>query len=271
MSTEAFDREFRDVTRARLARYANNYRVVYGHHDDLDAAKAAAQAAPRDAQAQARLAAALVNAGQLGDARASADAALAIDPRNRMALFIRSDVALQGHDMGIAKHSAEALLATGIDSYEMRINLAHAAEAQRDRVALRRQLEAAKRLDPSQREPHERLAELAAQEGRGDDELQELVAVARIDQHDRRIYQAVIEKLAALGRWQDVRSFAEMDLYLDPLSADLHRTLATAYERLGQRPQALFELETALLCHPRDEAEIRAALARLRGGGGARH
>lgn len=269
LTPAAFDREFREATRQRLAPRANDFRVVYGHYPDVDAARAAAKAAPRDAAVLARLAAAQVNAGQPREARATADAALAIDPRNRMALFLRADVAMHGNDAAVAKQAAEALLATGIDSYPMRLVLAEVAKGARDRVGMRRHLEAAVRLDPGQREAREKLAELATQENRDDDALAQIVEIARLDQHDREASRVVMDKLAAAGRWQDVRTFGEMAQFLDPLHAPMHVGLARAYERLGRRDEAIYELETAKLCRGADAAAIDEQLRRVRGGGGA--
>jgi hypothetical protein len=59
-----------------------------------------------------------------------------------------------------------------------------------------------------------------------------------------------------------------MALYLDPLHAPMHVTLARAYERLNRRDDAIFELETAKLCRGGDPAAIDEQLRRLRGGGG---
>ena len=266
LTPAAFDREFRDATRQRLASRANDYRVVVGHYPDVDAARAAAQAAPRDAGALARLAAAQANAGQPRDARASADAALAIDPRNRMALFLRAEIAMGGRDAAVAKRAAEALLATGTDSYPMRLLLAEVARGARDRVAMRRHLEAAVRLDPGQREAREELAELATQENRDDDALAQIIEIARLDQHDRDASRVVLEKLSAARRWQDVRTFGEMARYLDPLNAPMHVTLARAYEELGRRDDAIFELQSAKLCRGANTAAIDEALGRVRSG-----
>jgi tetratricopeptide (TPR) repeat protein len=146
------------------------------------------------------------------------------------------------------------------------MELAEAAKARKDNGAQRAALEAAHRFDPTQTEPLRGLYDLAASGKREADALTLLREIARLDQHDRRAYRLLLEKLVASSRWEEAKRVGESALYLDLESAASHVGYARALSALGDHESAAFELESALLCDAPspEKASAHALLARER-------
>jgi tetratricopeptide (TPR) repeat protein len=124
-------------------------------------------------------------------------------------------------------------------------------------------LEAAARFDPSQPEPLKGLFDLAKEQNRDADQTEILKKLAPLDQHDRKVWRMLLERLVAAKRWDEAKKVGESALFVDVESAGTHLAYAKALGASGDHAKALFELESAALCNPpaKEGAAVQAALA----------
>jgi predicted Zn-dependent protease len=106
--------------------------------------------------------------------------------------------------------------------------------------------------------------ELATDDKRDADALAALRELARLDQHDRRAWKLLLEKLVDAKKWDEARRVGESALFVDVQSADVHVGYAQALAAGGDHEAAAFELESALLCDAKapQKAQAHALLAR---------
>jgi tetratricopeptide (TPR) repeat protein len=257
------DREFRDFTLKRLASYAGNFQVDYDWYHDLDAIRAAVEKNPTDAVALADAAvASLANRDREG-AEGFAAKALSIDPAEPRAHHVLCDVAAATERFDEAARHFAAIQAKGLDGYGLRLDLAAAAQKTGNLAAAVAHFEKAAALDPQQPEPHLGIAKIHLEAGREDAAVAAMRQAADLEPHDRGLYRDLVARLAKRGEWDLVRQYGERSLWNDPFHAPLHVSLARAYEKTGGMKQAIFELESALLCEPEDAASVHVELGRL--------
>lgn len=262
VSIEDLDRDFRAHTMQRLAARANDFTVSFDAYTDLDPLRAAAEARPRDADAQAAYAAGLLVAGAVDQAERAARSAIAIQTKHPLGRFVLARMALGAGDARGAEEHLRALLSGGKDGYDVRLLLARVAAARDDRAGIRRELEAATRVDRERLEAWHGLAEIAEATNDADLRFRAVKAIADLDQHSREMYATLIGMLVEREAWDDVITYAERALYIDPHSADLHRILGDAYLRKGRAREALAELDVALLARPEQPGRIHVARVR---------
>lgn len=258
------DADFRKYLRTRLAAYAGTFRLPTRGLDDLTKLEIAVDAAPKDAAAAARLALGHYYAGDAEHAGAAARAALALDPRQPIARYVQAEVALGTGDAEQAKKQLTAMVADGIDSYDLRARLAQIAQAEGKLDEVERQLCAAKRLDPERSYPYQALAQLYKRGGRITEALAELEHFVFLEQMDLAPLKELMVEHAKLGNWAKVRTFGEMALYISPADAEVVLGLGRAYLELAQPAQALFTYDTALLIKPELRRPALAHLGRAR-------
>jgi cellulose synthase operon protein C len=125
-------------------------------------------------------------------------------------------------------------------------------------------LQAAHGFDPSQPEPLRGLFELARESKDEDAALAILRRLAPLEQHDRKVWRMLLERLVAKKEYADAVRAGESAIFVDVESADTHSTYAEALSKTGDHTKALFELESALACHPKPKqvASVRVAMAR---------
>lgn len=259
-----FDAEFRSYLEQRLAAYRGTFRVRLSADADLAALEKAAAAAPKDAGALADLALAYLGADENDKAHEAANRAIALDAKNRKALFVLAELALRGRDRTAARARLEALVSAGGDGYDARLRLGQLAIDEKDWAAAERELSRAKKLDPERSEPYALLAEMYFQNGREDDALRELERYAYLEQMEYGPVKKLVDKYAARRIWAKVREFGEMALLINPYDPDVHLALGEAYLALGRHDDAAWEFESALLCDPplRRPAVAHLGLAR---------
>ncbi|HEX3770923.1 MAG TPA: hypothetical protein VHV30_08675, partial [Polyangiaceae bacterium] len=167
------------------------------------------------------------------------------------------------HDAAAQEKHLRALRAAGADGYSIEMELAQTADARHDAAGVRAALEAAHRFDASQPDPLRGLYDLAKKDGRDADALAALREIARLDQHDRRAYELLLDALIAGKRWDEARRVGESAIYVDVESASMHVNYARALSATGDHATASFELESALLCDakPADRATALGLLA----------
>lgn len=262
VSAKDYDAGYRQWQLARLSRYKNQYLFTL-KAKDLDEAKKGVQSTPTDAKAHVELALALVRTRKAKEAKAEIDAALAIDPRNPDAHYVAAQLARGDKDLEGARKHLDTMRSTGHDGYVIHSMLADIAEEQKDDTRMRFHLEAAYRLDPSQSEPLKGLFDLAKQSHRDGDALDALEKLAQLEQHDRKVWRLLLEKLVEAKRWEDARRIGESAIFVDILGGQTHTLYARALSAQNAHDQAVYELETALLCagKPPEKATAHALLA----------
>jgi tetratricopeptide (TPR) repeat protein len=268
LEASEYDSRYRAWQKQRLARFEGQYYV-----DDrplpADAAKVKAEAAPRDAKLRAAFGLSLLHEHKVDEAKAALDQALKLDPKEPTALYLTARIALaskESKDPLLAATKLALMIANHQDGYPVQLALAEVAEAKKDKVGIRRALEAATRLDPSQPEPLKGLLQLAEEEKREDDAIDILGRWAMLDQHDRKIWRTWLHRLVDKKRWAEAARVGESALFVDVESGSLHVDYAHALSELGQHAKASFELESATLCNgpPKDRAAASVLLAKER-------
>jgi tetratricopeptide (TPR) repeat protein len=265
VSPEEYDARFRSWARTRLARYEGQY-MFDVRPKPLDEAKAAATSAPQSAAAHVVYALSLLRAHKPDEASAEVEAALRAEPNDKDAHFLAAKLAGISKNADVQERNLRAIKSAGGDGYTVEMALADLAEARKDKAGQRAALEAAHRFDPTQPDPMKGLYDLATADKRDADVLAALRDLARLDQHDRRAWRLLVEKLVEAKRWDEARRAGESAIYVDVLSAPIHVGYAQALAAGGDHETAAFELESALLCEakPSEKAQAHALLARER-------
>ena len=262
VTPDEYDAGYRTWQLARLSRYKSQYLFTL-KPKDVDDAKKVVAAKPNDPTAHVVLALALLHTRKLDDAKKELAAALAIDPKSGDALFVSAKLALGEKDMNAARIHLDAMRSAGKEGYVVHALLADIAEAQKDDARMRFHLEAAYRMDPSQSEPLKGLFDLATTQGREADALDALRKLAALEQHDRKIWRTLLEKLVAKKEWAEARRIGEGAVFVDVTGGNTHVLYAKALAGDGAHERAVFELESALLCtmKPNEKASAHALLA----------
>jgi cellulose synthase operon protein C len=257
VSPEEYDKGYRDWQLARLARYKNQYLFTL-KPNDLDDAKKAVKDKPNDPDAHVGLALSLLRTRKLADAKKELEAALAIDPRHADAHFVSAKVALGEKDSANAEKHLDTMRGQGKDGFVVHMLLADIADTKEDKGKMRFHLEAAHRLDPSQTEPLRGLYDLAHEAKREGDELDLLRKLAQLEQHDKKIWRLLLEKLVAQKAWDEARRVGDSAVFVDVTGGPTHVLYARALAAQNAHDKAVFELESALLTNMKDKEKATA-------------
>jgi len=206
----------------------------------------------------------LLGRGKLKLADQEAARALKTRP-NKLALYVRARVALQTGKRKEAEQLLRALIRQGGDGYGARLALGTLALGQKNLVLAERELAAAKRFDPERSRPYFVLARAFKRAGKTRQLIGELKGLAQIEQQSYGFVQELTALLHKQKDWAGVRTYGMRAYYIQPGSAWLHGVLAEAYEAPAPRAdlkRAIWHLETALLCNPKDPAALQLRLAR---------
>ena len=262
VTAQEYDAGYRQWQLGRLSRYKNQY-LFSLKGKDLDEAKKNVQSAPNDPKAHVVLALALVRSRKVKEAKAELDAAFTIDPKNADAHYVAAQLARGEKDPESARKHLDTMRSNGNDGYVIHSMLADVAEEQKNEVAMRFHLEAAHRFDPSQSEPLKGLFDLANSSKREGDALAALEKLAELEQHDRKVWRLLLEKLVTAKRWDDARRIGESAIFVDILGLQTHALYARALAATNAHDKAVYELETAVLCpgKPPEKATAHALLA----------
>jgi tetratricopeptide (TPR) repeat protein len=257
------DAQFRRYLELRLAPYKGTF-VVPTLTQDIAQLGRAASAAPGDAQAQARLALGHFEEGEARPAAAAAARALARDPRNRLALYVKAELAWREGDRAAAESGYRALLGADADSFDIRSRLAMIAASKGDTATAEKHLCTAKKLDPERAYPYQALAELYKKAGRKEAALRELETYVTLEQMQFGPVKQLVEEYAALAKWDKVRVFGEQAIEINPSDSELLLALGRAYLETGAPDRALFTFDSALLVRPEMRRPGLAHLGRAR-------
>jgi len=222
-----------------------------------------AAASPNDPRAHVDLALALLRSKDKPGAQREIDAALKIDPANQTAHYIGARLAIDT-DLNAARAHLLAIKTAGGDGYQVQMGLAELAEHAKDKAGTRAGLEAASRFDPQQADAVRGLYDLATEEHRDADALDALRKLAMLEQHDRKLWGAYLQKLVDGKLWDEAKRVGESAMFVDVENPGVHTNYARALSATGAHDKAVFELESALLCDgaPKDMATANALLAR---------
>ena len=259
-----FDADFRTYLELRLAPYKGTFRLPSSGLSDVLALEIAADAKPRDAVAKARLALGHYYAGDADKAAAAATAALSIDPKQPIAMYIMAEVNLRTGGADKARQQFEQLVTTGHDSFDIRARLAQIAQAEGRAGDVEQQLCAAKRLDPERSYPYQELSELYKAGGRTEAALAELEHYVMLEQMQVAPLKELVDGYAKLGKWAKVRTYGEMAMFIFPQDTDLLLQLGKAYLQTGDAKQALYSYDSALLVNPTIRRPAIAHIGRTR-------
>ncbi|MBP6632262.1 MAG: tetratricopeptide repeat protein [Kofleriaceae bacterium] len=254
-----FDADFRAYLQVRLAPYKGTYRLPTGT-DDLVTLEKAIDAKPSDPARHARLALGHYAAGDVEQAQAAAQKALGLDRKQPLARYLLAEIALRSGDARAAKAQFQALVGSGIDSFDVRVRLATIAGSEGADAEVEQQLCAAKKLDPERSYPYGELAELYGKQGKQREALAELEHYAMIEQMQLAPLKKLVLGYGKLGQWGKVRTFGEMATFINPGDWEILSDLGRGYLETGDPARSLFTYDSALLLTP---APRRPALVHL--------
>ncbi|WP_394823838.1 tetratricopeptide repeat protein [Pendulispora albinea] len=260
VSAAEYDRSFREWSLGRMVRYKTQF-LFDDHPKPLEDAKAAVAKAPQDASAHTELALAYTHARKVDEAKQELESALKLDKDHKKAHYLFAKLAKKEPEVALAH--LQAVQRAGGDGFYVQMALADIAEAKKDKAAYRNALESAFHYDPSQSEPLKGLFDLAHEEKREADELEILRQLAPLEQHDRKIWRMLLERLVAAKRWDEARAVGESAIFIDVEHPLTHIAYARALSNSGDRNKAIFELESALASSPpaKEKATAHALLA----------
>jgi len=260
LSAADYDRAFREWAMGRMSRYDKQF-LFDDHPPPLDEAKTQAGARPNDAAAHVELALAFVHARKVDEAKKELEAALKLDPQHKKANFLAAK--LKSKDPAAAFAHLTTIQRAGGDGYQIQMMLAEIAESKKDKAAMRRFLENAHHLDPSQSEPLKGLFDIANEEKREADALALLRKLAPLEQHERKVWRLLLDKLIEKKSWEEARAVGESAIFVDVEHAATHIAYSRALSNLGDHPGAIFELDSALAgaASPKEKGTAHALLA----------
>ena len=245
----AFDEEFRDYLRVRLAPYAEGFRLPI-ELDDVSELAAAAEANPDDAGARARLALGHFLDGDAPAAGAAAEHALDLDETNAIAHYVKAELELRGGDAAAAQRHYRAILEGDADSFDVRARLGWLAAQSGEIEDAERHLCAAKRLAPERSYPYQALFELYEREGREADALRELEGLVMIEQMQYGPAKRLTEGYVRRKEWDKARTYGEFARNINPTDGELLLALGRAYLHTGSPGRARYSFESALVAKP---------------------
>lgn len=260
LDVPTIDRELRAWLEQRLAAYAGSYRVRLARYEDRAAFEQAAVERPKDAEALAELALAQLVNEDPAQAQVATTAALALDPKNRKALFAQGEIAYARGATADAKAAFTQLVEAGGDGFDARIRLGRLALAAGEVADAERHLLRAKEQEPERSEPSHLLGELYGKQGKSAEALCALERYALLEQMEYAPHAALVARHTERKAWDRVRTYGEIAVMINPWDVAVHLALGRAHLELGAPNEAIYEYESALLSEP---PAPRPALAHL--------
>lgn len=258
---EQLDQEFQAFLHKRYSYYDKGFLFDRQAYQDVAGAQKAAADKPGDAAAQARLAAALLATGKK-ESIDQAKKALGLDPKNALARYVLAQGLYASKDADGAKKEFEALLAQGVDGYDIRFALGQMAAAAGDVDGAARQLAEAKKWDPDEGTPYALLMQLYEAKDRRDDLLKEAEAYLDVEEHNHDAARLLIDRFASDKRWTDIVRVAPRVLGITPMEPFVHQQYGVALAELKRPKEAIFELESALAAGYRRPSAVHVLIAR---------
>jgi tetratricopeptide (TPR) repeat protein len=247
VSAEEIDAQFREYLRQRLRRFETEL-VPLTRPGDADRLRAQIKENPSDRGLSLRLAASLLEAGDVARAKPLIEAVAHEEPTNSEAQFLLARAALTARDFETAERIVKAMASAGYGGYALQILLAEIYGATERAAELNVALLEAHRLDPEEAEPIYGLWHEARRRNDPAAELQWLRKLARLEPHAAEVYQRLLELLLERKAFEEAVSFGESALYADLEGAHTHLLFARALAATGHFERADREFESATLC-----------------------
>jgi tetratricopeptide (TPR) repeat protein len=251
ISADELDVRFRKWLEPRLARYRKQFMPDIEPPKSLQSARQAITDDPKSAAKHVKLALGLLAAGKKREAQATLQLALQLDKKQPDALYTLMRIAMADKDLAGAKKLGKRLIKNKRDGYAVRMKLADIAEMDGDKDAMGKHLHAAHRHDLSQVEPLQALYDLARKDKDEQGQLGALRQLAKLDQHDRRVWNQLLTLLIKRGYWEEARSVGESAIYVNVADPETHFLFARALARTGKHISAIFELNSAIKARPK--------------------
>ncbi len=230
--------------------------------DGLEAAREAATERPNDAAAQARLAAALVDAGLAAEAMEQAARALALDPAEPLAHYVLGMFDMASNDIsGAAEHFAQVVNG-GRENPELRAVLAADALTRGDLDAAETHTAAIEAVFDRSIDAARLRAEIAERRGASEARRAALARWAQLDQHDPTPALELAELLLARGDSGEAFAFAERAVEIAPFAPRVHAVLGRAAVEERRWDVARRELELELEAGPANRVATLEGLER---------
>lgn len=246
ISAEELDKRFRAWLRPRLAHYEKQYVPDIQPADSVEEAREAVAEDPNDVDALVTLAVTLMAAGQDREAQSTLSLALSKDPKHGDARYLKLRFALAEQNLEAAEKIVASMMKDR-DGYALRMKAGDIAEQQKDEEGMREHFYKAHRFDPLQAEPLQALYDLAKKGDDAQGQLWALRELAKLDQHDRRVWRRLLKMLVERGKWKEAVKVGESAIYVDVMNPELHWLYGRALARTGRFHSAVFEMNSALL------------------------
>ncbi|HZO17290.1 MAG TPA: tetratricopeptide repeat protein [Polyangiaceae bacterium] len=263
VSAEELDRRFKKWLEPRLERYRKQFVPKVGQPLPVEEARRAVAEHPKSADKHVDLALSQLATGSKAEAEATLKLALALDPKEPNATYTLMRLAMAQKDLKRAEKLGKQLIAQKHDGFALRMRMADIAEMKGDKAGMRKHLQAAHVQDPSQAEPLQALHDLAREAKDAPTELFTLRQLAKLEQHDRRVWHRLLAMLVQRGLWEEARAVGQSAIYVDVMSPEMHYLYARALARTGKQVSAIYELNSAIKARPKpqDAAKIYRAMA----------
>ncbi len=245
-----FDADFMAYVKIRLAPYQGTFHLPSASSDDVTALEIKAEAHPEDAQVHVDLALARYADGDAEGTRAELDTALKLAPDNAPARYLSAELTLRTGDPKAAEGMYRALVASGVDNFDIRARLASFAQQAGDEAGYVAQLCAAKKLDPERSYPYQELATYYASKGDSAAQFAELEHYAMLEQMELEPVKTLAVGYAKAGKWAKVRTYGELAMFIAPFDAEVLLALGRAYVELGDAAAGLHTFDIALTLEP---------------------
>ncbi len=261
ISAEELDARFHKWLEPRLSRYRKQFVPDLRPPKSLDEARKSLAAEPKSAKKHVKLALAMLREGKVQEAQSTLKLALRIDPKEPDALFLQVRLAMQDKDFDEAGTLVQQLIKDGNDGYAVSMKAADLAEIKKDKERMGQYLRAAHRHDPTQAEPLQALYDMAKKDKDENGQLGALRQLAKLEQHDRRVFGRLLGLLVKRGYWKEAAAVGSSAIYVDVANPTIHRDYARALARTSKHISAIRELNSAILSRP--EPKEAAAIYRM--------
>jgi predicted Zn-dependent protease len=256
-TADEVDQDFKRQVHGDLARYRSQF-VPVQRVKPPKLAKAALDKAPADAVLMTDLARSLLHANQSERASKLLDSALKANPELSDARYLKAELLASSGDPKQAKQLTDGLLKSGQDGYFTRLLLGRIELLLKDDKRAMAAFEAAHQHDPTQAEPLGLAYKLARKANDHAKEIELLKKLTLLEQHSGALYARLLHLLVEAGRHGEALPVGEAGIWADLSSFGVHYWYAEALRRAGKPREALFELESAVLCDSRPEQEQKA-------------
>jgi len=259
-TTEAqFDKDFRQ--------YALEEIQAWGYSPQpratLKTAAAAVKKAPRNAEAQARLAEALMRAGRIDPAHGSARKALGLDANNRRAMGVMAVVLLAKK-----KHDQAAIMAERLQRADKESNIATRVLAacflhQRKWPQAIAALERLKQRRPLVPHSYQELAKIYRQTGEPEKALSNLIELHRRTMKDTQYARQIAEIYRAADKPDQALAYLREIAHINPYEVSAYESMAAIHRMQGQYDKAVAAIQNVCLLR-KDSADAWAKMAMMR-------